>query len=96
MIPAGERWPDGSLRPSVEDLLGAGAIIHHLPGARSPEAAAAEAVFLRFKDAIAALMRECSSGRELIERGFADDVELAAALDVSVCVPLLANGAYRA
>jgi 2-phosphosulfolactate phosphatase len=31
----------------------------------------------------------CSSGRELIERGFQRDVELACALDVSRTVPLL-------
>src|SRR5919202_2168934 len=96
VVSAGERWPDGSLRPAVEDLLGAGAIIHHLPGTRSPEAAAAEALFLHFQDSLAILLRECSSGRELIERGFVNDVELAAALDISASAPVLADGAYRA
>ena len=96
VIPAGERWPDGSLRPAIEDLLGAGAIIHHLPGTRSPEAAAAEALFLHFNDTVDTVVRACSSGRELIEKGFADDVDLAAALDVSTCTPMLVDGAYSA
>ncbi|MDP9222411.1 MAG: 2-phosphosulfolactate phosphatase [Actinomycetota bacterium] len=43
VIPAGERWPDGSLRPCLEDLLGAAAILEQLPGSRAPEAEAASA-----------------------------------------------------
>jgi 2-phosphosulfolactate phosphatase len=94
VVPAGERWEDGSLRPAIEDLLGAGAIIHYLPGTRSPEAAMAEAAFLHFRTRLAACLQQCSSGKELIGRGFASDVELAAALDQSTCVPVLTSGAY--
>jgi len=40
-------------------------------------------------------LRQCSSGKELIEWGFATDVMLAAQLHVSACAPLLVNDAYR-
>src|SRR5581483_4161214 len=49
VIPAGEQWESGELRPCVEDLLGAGAIISELPGRRSPEAELAVACFQQFK-----------------------------------------------
>jgi 2-phosphosulfolactate phosphatase len=95
IIPAGERWPDGSLRPALEDLVGAGAIIHCLGGTRSPEAAAAETLFLRFKGELESCLKQCSSGKELIALGFAQDVALAAALNASTCAPRLADGAYH-
>lgn len=40
-----ERWEDHSLRPSIEDLLGAGALISLLKGTLSPESQIAKNVF---------------------------------------------------
>lgn len=95
VIPAGERWrEDWSLRPSFEDLVGAGAVIAYLKGTLSPEAQMALAAFEQIKPELGLRLRQCSSGKELIERGRAHDVELAAALNVSDCVPILQAGAY--
>lgn len=95
VIPAGERWPkDGSLRPDLEDWLGAGAIISHLTGCLSPEAHAAAITFRGVQSDLARLLEMCGSGQELIARGFAQDVALAAALNVSTCVPIFRDGAY--
>jgi 2-phosphosulfolactate phosphatase len=94
VIPAGERWEDGNLRPAIEDLIGAGAIFHHLTGTRSPEALAAESLFLHFRDDLESCLRQCSSGRELLGLGFPEDITLASALDSSTCSPLLVDGAY--
>jgi 2-phosphosulfolactate phosphatase len=96
MVPAGERWPDGSLRPAIEDLLGAGAIIHHLDLLSSPEAQVARDAFRGAGRDVGRLIRASVSGRELIERGFAGDVDIAVELEVSKCAPVLAEGAYRA
>jgi 2-phosphosulfolactate phosphatase len=95
IIPAGERWPDGSLRPAIEDWLGAGAIIAHLSGARSPEAELACQGFLHTQPELERYLTECGSGRELCERGFPEDVALAAALNVSDCAPLLQAGVFQ-
>jgi 2-phosphosulfolactate phosphatase len=96
VVPAGERWPNGSPRPAVEDLLGAGAVIHHLGLPCSPEARIARNAYRSAGMAVAALIRASVSGRELIDGGFPEDVEIAVAENVSVRAPLLVDGAYQA
>ncbi len=99
VIPAGERWPDGSLRPALEDLLGAGAVLQalHPPEAVcSPEARLARVLHANMtRPALADAVRSCGSGQELIAGGFADDVEVAAELDSSPAVPVLKAGCFR-
>jgi 2-phosphosulfolactate phosphatase len=94
VIPAGERWRDGSLRPAFEDWVGAGAILSHLPGGLSPDAQAAVAAYRCARQDLVSRLTHCSSGKELIERGFEHDVALASALDVSATVPTLVHAAY--
>ncbi len=94
VIPAGERWPDGSLRPALEDLVGAGAVIAHLPGHRSPEAETAVAAFTGMAPRLREVLLDSTSGRELAERGFAEDVEIAACLDTSTVVAHLVDGVF--
>jgi 2-phosphosulfolactate phosphatase len=94
VIPAGEKWPDGSLRPAIEDLIGAGAIISHLSGRRSPEAEAAIATFTSVQSHLLQTLQQCGSGREVIDIGFGSDIDLAVALNQSHCAPLLREGAY--
>ena len=96
VIAAGERWKDdGSLRPAFEDLIGAGAIISYLASAKSPEAIAAEAAFRAVKPRLGDALSQCGSGKELIAQGSANDVILASQLNVSKCVPMLIDDAYR-
>ncbi len=94
VIPAGERWPDGSLRPSIEDWIGAGAVLSGLPGTPSPEAALAIAAFEHLGGRCDSVLAACSSGKELMARGFEDDVALAAALNASEIAPLLREGCF--
>lgn len=103
VIPGGERWgldilnsgprEFGPLRPCVEDYLGAGAVLAALSGNPSPEAQLAAAAF-RNTD-VATAVRECGSGRELIENGHAADVELAVEIGVSDAAPVLVEGVLR-
>jgi 2-phosphosulfolactate phosphatase len=95
VIACGEKWPDGSLRPSLEDLLGAGAVLAAMSGEPSPEARAAIAAFRDAAHRLPEVLSECASGRELSEKGCQADIDYAAQLNVSTTVPVLANGAFR-
>ena len=64
LIPAGEKWEDGSMRFAVEDLIGAGAIISYLNGLLSPESLSMLAVYDHFKNKISATISATSSGKE--------------------------------
>ena len=105
VVAAGERWPDGSLRPAVEDLWGAGAVLAGLsssglssagPGLidASPEARAAVAAYVEVRDDVGRALPACASGRELVAGGFARDVAIAAEVDVSSVVPVLRGDGF--
>ncbi|MEO1619839.1 MAG: 2-phosphosulfolactate phosphatase [Cyanobacteria bacterium J06632_3] len=94
VIPAGEKWPDGSLRHSFEDLIGAGAVISYLEGALSSEARLASEAFHSMHESLRDFIRQCGSGQELIIKGYKQDVDLALEVNVSHCVPTLVHGAY--
>jgi len=103
VIAAGERWKGdlGTLRPAVEDMLGAGAVLRALldvagrPGdTASPEARAAVAAFDAARDDLRGWLRGCASGQELIAIGFGDDVDTAAAHDVDAVAPVLDGPAF--
>jgi len=95
VIAAGERWPDGSLRPAIEDLWGAGAVLAALgPEGASPEAEAAVAAFAAVRDRLPEALVACASGCELGSAGFAADVAVASAYDVSRVVPVLDGDAF--
>ncbi len=102
LVAAGERWAgDGSLRPAVEDLWGAGAVVASLvaarPGTRvGPEAEAARTASEGVSGDPLTQLRRCASGVELKQKGFGDDVTIAAELDVSSVVPVLIDGWFIA
>jgi 2-phosphosulfolactate phosphatase len=101
VIAAGERWSlDGSLRPALEDHLGAGAILSALAelcpgGGFSPEARAAADLFDVTSSDLAQRLYSCVGGRELAAQGFTSDVTIAAELNVSSTVPVLNDGAFQ-
>lgn len=103
VIAAGERRPDGSVRPAVEDLLGAGAVLASIDPSGSiarprcsPEASAARAAFLDARPLLSDALHRCASGRELTRVGRGDDVDAAAALDATDLAAQLVDDAFVA
>ena len=94
VVAAGERWPDDTLRPAVEDLWGAGAVLALLDAELPPEARLAADAFCSVEGSLASALLGCASGLELVAATFGEDVEIAAALDVSDVVPVLVAGEF--
>ncbi|MCS7462766.1 2-phosphosulfolactate phosphatase [Paenibacillus doosanensis] len=99
VIACGERWDnarqeENSLRPAIEDYLGAGAILSGLSGSRSPEARLCAAAYEAVRSDVRALLLDCASGRELRLRGFEDDVTHCSSTDRYEAVPMLQGGRF--
>ncbi len=98
VIAAGEQWPDGGLRPAVEDLWGAGAVIAGLADAGRtalpPEAELAEAGYQTVRGRERQALLSWASGRELVDQGYRADVEVAAEAGLSDAIPLLSGGRF--
>ena len=99
LVPCGEGCPDGALRPCTEDLWGAGAVadalVRHGVTDLSEEAAVARSAWLAVADDPASHLLAAASGRDLVERGWADDVRAAARLDADDVAPVLLDGWFR-
>ncbi|MDM5315253.1 2-phosphosulfolactate phosphatase [Fictibacillus sp. b24] len=99
VIACGERWgnaahDENELRPGIEDYLGAGAIISFLKGSLSPEAFVCKQAFEASKHNLPSLIKNCGSGKELIERGFEEDVHFCMQYNKSSTVPILSKNQF--
>src|SRR5258706_572593 len=63
---------------------------------RHAEAEAAVAAFERLRGELAEALRGSLSGRELVDAGWPDDVDVASDLDADDLVPILDGNAFRA
>ena len=100
LVASGERWPDDTLRPAVEDLWGAGAVLDlvlaRADAPASAEARVAVAAWRAVADGVDDELRTCSSGRELVDAGFEADVAAAAEVDADDVVPVLTHDGFGA
>jgi len=95
VVAAGERWPDGSLRPALEDSICAGRLLQilrdgSLAARLSPAAVlAARSVAGLSRAETAGFVRGSVSAAELRIAGYEEDVEMAVGTDADSVVPVL-------
>lgn len=94
VIASGERWSGSKdeprdLRPSIEDYLGAGAILELIDGTKSPEARVCIGAYKNSKSELNELILDCSSGRELLSMGFPEDVKFCSQINTLTEVPVV-------
>lgn len=93
ILACGERWDppseEGELRFAIEDYLGAGAILSYLDAPKSPEAFVCQESFLALQGRLDEVLKNCGSGVEMRERGYGQEVEHAAKLNLYGSVPVL-------
>ncbi|QDU82164.1 2-phosphosulfolactate phosphatase [Polystyrenella longa] len=89
LVSCGEHWSSilpeqNGWRPALEDQIGAGAIVSELGEcglSLSAESQSANAIWQSVKSEISEALLSSVSGRELVEKGFQEDVLLAAEVD---------------
>lgn len=99
VVACGELWNDAGenedrLRPSIEDYLGAGAILAELSGKKSAEAEVCSGAFKSTESRLKELVWDSGSGRELRERGYEEDVHYCSQLNLTDIVPVLKEGRF--
>ncbi len=96
IVASGERWTDGSLRPALEDALGAGAVLHELRTGGCTLSAEADAMAAMFETTpdVEAAVRRSGSALQLVRAGYAGDVDVAAPFGCDHSVPVLHDGAF--
>ncbi|KQY55299.1 hypothetical protein ASD11_17250 [Aeromicrobium sp. Root495] len=98
VIACGEHWPDGTLRPGLEDLWGAGAVLSALedldwPGL-SPEAAMAADAYRLIAGREPGHLLASSSGEAHAAAGRELALDMAAQVSVDSVVPILSSRGF--
>ncbi|UNN02304.1 2-phosphosulfolactate phosphatase [Rhodococcus opacus] len=100
VIAAGKKWPGGELRPTIEDLWGAGAVLSALSatwvGRRLfAGSSGGHDAWQGVAETLPQSLAACASGRELRASGYPQDVAIAAEVDRSTAVPVLEDRVFR-